>query len=276
MDDSLYIFVTSERPDQYLNSIAHCLIRDGLRHVVFVNIRGFAKDTFNPAATEKGISLAALRNVILLLDSLSSGFYRFFIGDRAGESVDLKQFYSESELGALKSIYKQILDASSKWEHQDIHYSELRNALAQISTGKNSSRFDVTAVRKTFLGDLVACCLLEGIKGLYTFDLKIRPNFDDPWKMLFHKLNMDKYEDSLYQYTNIVKTPIFEACSKSVLIKSTSIKAVLFVAIILLIALIVLNFFFKQLNWLVEAAFITSALASIISLWLIFFPPKGR
>lgn len=272
MAQALYIFVTSGRPDQYLNSIAHCMLCDGVRRVVFVEIRGFGKGT--PSWVEEGISLTASQRVTLLLDSLSNCSYRFFVGERADEVVDLKGIYPEGELEVIKNTYKQILNTRSNWENREINYLDLRNELARIYKNEDDPIFDVTAIRKTYLGDLVSCCILEGIQKLYTFDLKIVPNFDEPWDMLFHKLRAEKYEESLYRYINIVDTPVYKNCSKSVLINTTPVKILLIIGIAVLLALIVFTFYFEHLNWIVQIATITSILASILSLYLIFFPPR--
>ena len=280
MSQTVYLFVTSERPDPYLNSIAHCF-KIGIRRVVFISIRGFGERDMLITASEKELSLIALRHVNLLLDSLADGQYRFFDKKEGKEEeakkkrVDLGTHYSESELTAIKATYKQIWDTSSKWEHKEIDYLEMRKELAKLNKEGEDPIFDVTAVSKSYLGDLVACCLLERIQNLHTFDQRAKPNFEEPWKMLFHELWADDEGKKLYRYTNIVHTPVYTVCSKSALINTTPIKALLIISVVLLLALVGINFYVKELNWIVQVTSIFSALASIISLYLTFSPPRG-
>ncbi len=274
MPKSLYIFVTSERPDQYLNSIIHCFLHESVRKVVFLYIRGFGGNPPGSYDVNKGLSLSVFRKVQSLLELLSQGTYRYFVGQKTGEMVSLQQLYQPTDYALLKNTYKQCLDADIRWEYTDIDYLNLRDELAQIHKKEPDSMFDVTAIRKSYLGDIVACCIVEGIHSLYTFDLKIDPNFDEPWTMLIHELRTDDKEQSRYQYADIVDTPVFKACSKSVLVRTPPIKISLLLAAIFLLVLLVVYFYSGETNRLIQGAFIVAAIASLLSVYFAFFPPR--
>lgn len=274
MSHILYIFVTSERPDQYINSIAHCLLVDGVRKVVFINIKSFGETNSTNNNSNDGLSLVALRHVTVLLDSLSNGKYRYFIDSKVDTTVNLDQYYSDTDITSVKSIYKQILDLKTSWEHKEINYLELRKELAKLQNSEDKPILDVTAIKKAYLGDLVACCLLEKIESLYTFDLKISPTYETPWKSLFHELKKDTKQNCLYTYINIVDTAVYKDCLKSVLVNTTPVKVVLLITTILILALIVISYYFQHLTWIIQIVSIISAVASIVSLYLVFFPPR--
>ena len=272
MNQSLYIFVTSKRPDQYVNPIVHCLLYKGIRKVVFLHIKGLEGEA--PSDSERGISLAVFLQVQSLLDDLSKGFYRFFAGHKDGNKmINLQDMYP-GRLNLIKATYKQCLDMKVEWGYRDINYWDLREELARISKEEPGSIFDVTSIRKSHLGDILTCCIIEGIHSLYTFDLKIQPNFDEPWTMLFHELRTDNLEKSHYRYTNIVDTSIFKACSNSILVRTPPIKISLLVAAVLLLVVLGVYFHFGEVNWFVQLAYIISAIASLLSLYLTFFPPR--
>jgi len=205
---------------------------------------------------------------------LSRGVYIFFVDKRAGEKVDLRNIYPKEKMISLKSTYKQCLDREVDWDSRDINYLELRGELARIRKNEPDSIFDVTAIKKSFIGDIIACCLLEGIHNVYTFDLEYTPNFDEPWKMLFHELRSDTLEESFYRYTNIVYTPIFRECSHWILFRTPPMKISLFVVVVLLLTILGVYFYFGEPNWFIQIAYIVSVVASILTLFFALFPPR--
>jgi hypothetical protein len=160
------------------------------------------------------------------------------------------------------------------WVHQDIGYLDLRKELSQIRKREPLSILDVTAISKSYLGDILAASIIEGIQNLYTFDLKTKPNFDKPWTMLFHDLQGDSQDKHLYQYVNIVDTPIFRECSNSILVRTPPLAISLIAATALLLITLVVYFLFGEVNWFIQVTFLASAVAGFLSLYLNFFPPR--
>jgi len=268
MAKTLVLFVTSERPDQYLNPVVHCLLYEQVSKIVFIYIKGFGNTATN--SNERGISGKVSRNVQILLESLSKGVYRYFdIPDN--DTVDLKSIYSE-RIEGIKGIYKDCLEKDVNWSHRDINYLDLRKELA-LAKKETDSIFDITAVGKSYLGDILAASIIEGISNLHTFDLRVKPNFDEPWLMLFHDLKIDSSKDK-YQYVNIVNTPIFKESSNSLLVRTPSLKFSLIAAFVFLIITLAVYSFYGEVNWFIQATFIVSAVTSFLSLFLNFFPPR--
>lgn len=275
MSQSLYIFVTSERPDQYLNSIVYCLLKKSICKVKLLYIKGFSGETGLVNDPNISISLAVSRKVQSLLEDLSMGNYKFHVGERAGDSINLQNVYSEKKLIHIQFMYKQCLDKKVKWDNDDINYLDLRRELVSINKKEPNAIFDVTAVKKSLLGDIMSCSIIEGIHNLYTFDLKIKPNYDEPWIMLFHELETDNSKSNFYQYINIVDTPIFRECSNSILVRTLPIKISLIAAFVLLSVILIFYYHYGEINWVIQIAFIVASIASLLSLFLNFFPPRN-
>jgi len=68
MMKSLYLFVDSERPDQYLNSIVHGILNDGVRSVFFWHIR---RPDGDEQPVPDGYSARVMSDVQALLSSLA-------------------------------------------------------------------------------------------------------------------------------------------------------------------------------------------------------------
>lgn len=258
----LYIFVTSDRPDQYLNLIVHC-IEKGTKHIVFVQVED--------SRTEQ-VQLNLLRtNVYNLLQNLSTGIYRYYTGAFKDKIVQLDSEYNAEELAQLKAKYSLCLTDGIDWTVERIQYLNLRRYISALSKRKGVI-VDVTSVSKVYIGDIFACSLLENIDKLYTFELLIKPNFDKPWKTLIHEL----VEGRQYRYTNLVETPIFKESNKSILIRTTPllfsvIGTVLFVSVTLLT-----TFIFGFSSVFLQVVSTIGTVLGIISFFLIYFPVRGK
>lgn len=224
MGETLYLFVTSERPDQYLNSMAHCLLYRSIRKVVFVHIKGLGNaDEGENSLAERSISDIVLRNVQILLDSLATACeYRYFTGSEAGQRVSLGSIYPPEQVTSIKQFYKRCLDVEADWDLGKIDYPNLRKELARIRKDEPSSILDITSIKKHYLGDILAVSIVENIHQLYTFDPTTKPDFDHPWTMLIHDLQPDDAVIRQYQYVNIVDTPVFRDCFNAVLLQRDS------------------------------------------------------
>src|SRR5260370_20501752 len=100
MVEALYIFVTSERPDQYLNPILHCLQSRNLSKIVFVHVEGVPDSEDDPNISARSVR----ENVESLLTLLAyHGKYKYFVkGMNEGKEVDLQPFYISVKLASMK------------------------------------------------------------------------------------------------------------------------------------------------------------------------------
>ena len=259
---NLYIFVTTDRPDQYLNSILYC-IEKGVRNIILVQVEDARIDQ---------VQLNLLQtNIYNLIQNLSLGFYKYYTGSFKDKTIQLELEYNSPDFVSLKAKYANYLTDNINWKVERVQYLNLRDYISVF--GKRTDIVvDVTSVSKVYIGDIFACSLLENIDKLYTFELLCPPNFDKPWKMLIH----DLVEGKTYRYTNLVETPIFKESKKSILIRTVPllvsiVGTVIFVAVTLC-ATLLLGFS----SIFIQIVSTIGTVLGIISFFLIYFPVRGK
>lgn len=258
----LYIFVTTDRPDQYLNSIVHC-IEQGTKNIVFIQVEDNKSEQ---------IQLNLLQtNVYNLLQNISTGIYKYYTGSLKDTIINLDTEYNADEIAKMKVRYNLGLTDSISWKIERIAYLNLRKYIYSISRKTKDIFIDVTSVSKVYIGDIFTCCLLENIDSIYNFELLIKPNFDKAWKTLIHELDKGKY-----RYTNLTETLICKEGIKAILVRTMPLRlsivgTIIFVALILAATLILgFNSAFVQIMSTL------GTVLGIISFFLIYFPVRGK
>jgi hypothetical protein len=258
MSRTLYLFVTSERPDQYLNSVAHCVKEEGVRAIEYISVRNADHTTHQSGALANQVSR---RVTVLLEEIVNDGFYRHFKEDgQPSDRVDLREIYPD-QLAAIRELYRPCLNPSIQYRDVDLPYLQLREKIRSIAL-TDEAIADITSVKKSLLGDILAASVVEGLDRLYTFDLLSTPDHKRPWTMLLHDLLP---AGKGYAYVNLVETTIFKQCSGSILVRPPFLRAVLWSALLLLALTTVLIFFYGE-NWLAKWSSIISAVATFIGL----------
>lgn len=271
MNKSLYVFVTSERPDSYLNPILHCIDKENINRVVLVDVVGLGSN----GQKNIGISDKVMRNTQTLLYSLAKlGEYQYFVGKLSQTKVDLKEKLEEEEVLKIERFYSDLLEKKITWEHIDIDYLKLKETMDKIIKQNPNSLFDVTSFDKSLIGDIVSISIIGKIKNINTFDLNIRPDFDEPWNMLYHNLKSEYNPNSelnkaKYNYVNIIQTPIFNECEKSILLFSLPFKLSIIITL-LVFAVYIAVFWIKGSQNILILSF--GIVSSFVSFWSAFFP----
>ncbi len=205
MTKTLYLFVTSNIPDPYVNSIVHCFKKKKIIKAVLLHIDEDS-DTDKDASKALEISI----HIHALLDALADGKYVYRpsipnksyidLGDSdAQKTSTARQLYGECHRKVSIVPYKN---------NQDIPYSKVREVIAQLHHDEPESIFDVAAVGKEKLGDIFSVFLTEGIDNLHTFQITRQRDFEHPWKDLIHELE----ENHSYRYVNLLDTLIYKEC----------------------------------------------------------------
>lgn len=273
MSKTLFLFVNSERPDSYLNSVVHCILNEDVRNVEFIHVPG-SKDS---KTAGQSVSATVQRLVVTLLEDLAaSGKYRHLVGERSGEREDLRQIYSSERLHEIQGIYRRCAELGLNWHNRDVRYQDLRKEIRSIARKKPDSIVDVTAAKKGLLGDVIAAAVIEGLRSLHTFEMKARPDFDKPWTMLYHELAARESLPPGYEYVDIIDTPVFDECSRSLLVRRPSLISSVVVALVGLLVMLIAYFTLGEESWLVRSAFAASTVASLLSVVFTLFPPRGQ
>ncbi|NER28408.1 MAG: hypothetical protein F6J89_12425 [Symploca sp. SIO1C4] len=258
----LYIFVTTDRPDQYLNSIVHC-IEKGTRKIVFIQVED--------RQTEQ-VKLNLLRaNVYNLLQNLSTGVYKYYTDPFKHKVVHLDAEYKTENLTKLKAKYSFCLTDGIDWTVERVPYLNLRRYISALGKRKGSI-VDVTSVSKVYIGDILACCLLENIAQVYTFELLVKPDFDKPWKILIHELA----EGKVYKYTNLVETPIFKESKNSILIRSIPLLVSIIGTVLFIAVTLTATFILGFNSVFIQVVSTIGTVLGIISFFLVYFPVRSK
>lgn len=254
--------MTTNRPDQYLNSIVHC-IEKGTRKIIFVEVE-------NEKTKQVQLNLLKM-NVYNSLQDLSRGVYKYYTGASKDKIVQLDAEYNADDLAKLKAKYSLCLTDAIDWTVERVEYLNLRRYISNIGK-RNPAILDVTSVSKVYIGDIFACSLLENIAHIYTFELIDKPNFDKPWKMLIHELE----EGKAYTYTNLVETPIFKESNKSILVRTTPLLASIIGTIVFLAFTLAATFVFGFGSVFIQVVSTIGTVLGIISFFLVYFPIRGK
>ncbi|HEY4812473.1 MAG TPA: hypothetical protein VIH71_15590, partial [Solirubrobacteraceae bacterium] len=135
-----------------------------------------------------GLSARLMGAVQAQLEGLAErGEYLF--KDDPGKRILLKNEYTDSEAARIQAYYANCRSLSISYSNDELEYTDLRARLSDIAKDGREAYVDVTAIKKRYLGDLVAAALIEGLAGLYTFDPleSHKPDFVRPWRMLIHE-----------------------------------------------------------------------------------------
>jgi hypothetical protein len=264
---SLFIFVNAERADQYLNSLVYCVLKCDVREITFVHIKGLTSSTHGV----DGLSGRVMGKVQAQLEALAEGEYPITSGARTGQRLSLQNEYGE-RAREVRAYYARCRELPIMYKNDEVPYAELRSYLRGIARSSKAAFVDVTAIRKRYLGDLVAAGLVEGLKGLHTFDLTNKPNFEEPWKMLFHELDTD--DQPAFAYTNILDTEVYKSCLKAVLVRTPAFKVGFGVSVIVIVLAAVLFTILGTGSKATQAFFALTSAASLVSLALVFWPPR--
>lgn len=188
----LYIFVTSDAPDVYINTIGYCLEHYDTNRVVFL---GIVKDKGQRVGTEKYLKEVKDR-VLRQLSLLQEGKYLY-------KNQETKEWRERDiEIQPHDRVrYAKI--AEREIEPYTIVYSVLENEITGFLNSNNyNCIFDVSAILKGYLVDVYVLLLSRKVEDIYAFELKLRGRTYDE-KELIHNLSLDNGD---YEFVNLTRS----------------------------------------------------------------------
>ena len=182
----LYVFITSNDPDPYINVLAHCASYcKGLQQVNLVSI---IEDRGKTESRKEYLNNLK-EDIYYQLSSLSSGKYLKIKDknakerDERWEQIDIPpesiEFSDCKRYEALRDIsldikvvvYTDLETEISKWLQSDELFEHL---------------FDVTGVAKNYLVDVYTILRFKNRSSIYSFELIPEPNFSKKYLNLIH------------------------------------------------------------------------------------------
>ncbi len=189
---ALYIFVTSDIPDVYINTIGYCIEHFDLSKVVLL---GIVKDKGQKGSTETHLQSVKGR-IAKQLSLLQKGEYLY--KDQKSKQWQEKQIDIESHD---KIRYTRV--AAQHIDTDTIVYSTLESKIVSFLEGNNyNCIFDVSAISKGYLVDVFVILLSKKVEDIYTFELKLRERTYDE-RELIHNLSIDNGD---YEFVNLTKS----------------------------------------------------------------------
>ncbi|GAA0970836.1 hypothetical protein GCM10009555_020460 [Acrocarpospora macrocephala] len=215
----LYIFVTSARPDPYVNVLAHVLRTRPISSVHYISIR------------EHGYSAEQVNDRLI---SITAGIHAYLHSLRDRLAADDKP---------AAAVYEKCLDKldSISTSNEVIPWVELDEKLKIFST-TGSSIFDVTSLKKNLLVDVVSLLLSRGCIRVYNFELLKSPNYDE--SDLIHAL-----DESEFTYRSLGDSRHVEIARKRMLANFLTLRQLSFVTAGVALSVLVIQAFFGS-TWL--------------------------
>jgi hypothetical protein len=264
----LLVFVDSERPDAYLNSVVHNLRSGPVDVVTFVHVYGFPGAVPSPLAA--GLAKRMLTSVVCSIASLAHRA-EYLSPDGTVVTLDLSNGSVSSD--QIKAFYGPVDGMRVDYQAREIHYSKLRSFLRDVGRGGGEQSVDVTGCKKRFIGDFVALGLVDGLEEIRTFDLLIPTNFEKPWKTLLHELVQDA--SRAFEYVDILETRIMIDCSRAVFVRAPRLRYASAFAVLLALLGVVLNWFFGLDSIQAKWVNVLAEFATFAALFFVFFPPRN-
>lgn len=189
---TLYIFIKSDVPDVYINSIVHCVEHLKVEEVYLLDV----VDNFDQKSSAERRLDELKSNIKRQLSSLHDGKYLY--------RDHKQQVWVERsiEIGPEdRSRYGRI--NSTTITTRPLIYPELENELTVfLKTNNNQCIFDVSAMLKGLLIDVYTLIRLKRIQDIHVFELKISQPRSYDEKELIHSL----IQDETYSFTNLTKS----------------------------------------------------------------------
>jgi hypothetical protein len=238
----LYIFVTAQRADPYVNVLTYLLRNRTVSAIHYVALIEHGYTTEQMEA--RLIDIEA--GVGILLGQLAEGRY----GDREIDlALDWVSVYRECKT-ELNSISVERLPIS--WD-------DLDNALREfLSDGP--VMFDVTTLKKNLLVDVVALLLSRGWTDIRTFELVTshQPKFDE--QGLIHALG------NRFSYRNLADSKHVEKARSRIVSNSLTFRTVLIITAGVALVVFIIQLFFA--NTALESGILALATVAAIAAWL--------
>jgi len=230
---NLYIFATSYRPDAYVNTIAYAIEHLGVGsiYVIVISEHDYPEEEQKAQLMASGV----LANIILQLQALEDRKYILF-----GKKPDENEYINLENIEG-SSVYSKCLKVIEKSGTTGIaiSLSTLATALKNYIS-KGNCIFDVTALKKNLLVDVVTTLISYSFSEVYSFELKKRPSFDQ--NDLYHNLRYGEF----FIYRNLAISEPVKSSMRRMSKWALRSKAIMIFTAIIAIIFIPVSLFWKQ------------------------------
>jgi hypothetical protein len=259
----------------------HCVLFRDVRRIELLHIQGLRS---SQSPQKNGLSTRIHANVTKLLTGLAEHGTYIEIDDSNDEQQPHREFglgpdYNASQLAALRSFYRKYYSLDIEFRaRRNMEYKELSTWFREIAPLDASIIIDISSIKKRYIGDIIAVALVEGITGIYTFEITSTPDFQHPWRMLIHHLTgaheTNTQTQPSYSYINIIDTEIYRQYRRTVLIRAPQLRIALVATFVLLVITGIATFLSSGDSTWIRIFSTMSGTASLAALALVFLPPR--
>jgi hypothetical protein len=244
--DRLYIFVTSPRPDPYVNILVHATRRFDLKEIHFIGIT--EHEYQSEAGEQRAATIAAATND--LLDRLAQGKY-----------VDRDQVVDLDEAGA--EVYRRCIEGLKyvRTSSEGIRWADLGARVSEFARG-GASLFDVTALKKNLLVDAVALLISLGESGVWTFEILKAPTYGV--SDLVHNLT----EERDYKYRCLTGSRHVEEARKRMILGAVTLRTLIAATAAILVPVLAVQLFWPSTVF--QSFIVAIGTTTSIAGWLFF------
>lgn len=251
MSKNLYLFATSARADVYINSLAHAIDKHGIEklHLIVVSEHGYISEQ---SSSENASNIFS--SICHQLENLTVGEYN---NSSSGSKISVS-----GDTGIYKSCLSLINRGGSSIIV--IPANELEEKLKEYSN-KKASIFDVSALKKNLLTDVVSCLISIRHKYVYSFELIKEPDFNE--RDLYHNLNRDDFV-----YRNLLDSKIVQNSMNRIARWHARTKLISILVFILFLIITPISFYLGETKYFYSLNII--ALVCSIASFLFLFSQK--
>lgn len=254
----LYIFVTSRNPDPYVNVIVHAVQSFNLEKICFVSVveHGYVNESDGETSRLRAVTA----DIDLRLEELSSGKYSHA---NRGDSSS-----TEKEIDARSSeMYKSCVEKLERVENTSlvIAWADLRRKLEEFSSDA-SAAFDVTALKKNLLVDVVVLLLSRGCSRVFDFEILRREVFHDERDLIHSLKPSNSAVRGDYVYRNLAENEHVEHAVKRMIARSMTFRQLASVTVVVAVLVTVIQVVFPS-SWAQTTVTIIATVAAIAG-WL--------
>jgi hypothetical protein len=258
--DRLYIFVTSAIADPYVNVLVHALRTFELSQICFISVA--EHDYPNEDVDERNRLRTIVSDVDRVLGELAENKYYGKVRPSETESDPPPKSIGTDHA----AIYKACFD---KWELLEntslvIPWRDLDKRLSEFSRDQHGI-FDVTALKKNLLVDVVVLLLSRGCDRVFDFEILRKTRYFDERDLIHALAPSDATLTGDFVYRNLTQTNYLRIAQRRMVARSITFRNLLLVTAVVGAAVLLVQIFYPS-SW-AETAVVAISTTAAIAAW---------
>jgi hypothetical protein len=251
-------------PDPYINVLVHAIRHFSLKQVCLASI---VEHEYPHEETEEQ---SHLRNVVediyRMLGELAGGRYVSRSKEHVREGVPIGEGAPIGSEDA--AIYRACLNRLEEIENTTlvIQWQDLDKRLQGFSRDGHAA-FDVTALKKNLLVDVVVLLLSRGCNRVFDLEILRRGRYFNEQDLIHNLKEGDNVDSGDYIYRNLIETGQLRLARRRMVARSMTFRKLILTTVMVAVIVLITQFFFPS-SWAETTVLAASAIAAIATLLL--------